>query len=125
MATVTRLFENRVQTTVGTVYSLGVNAFLFTIKKGDTVAVDLRAEDDAVNETVEVIVSEFNPSAYYITDDASGKIHMILDKGNTAAELQIRLRRIGDSNDDGSTVGANLVDISGSTVAAAASITIA
>ena len=56
MATVTRLFENRVQTTVGTVYSPGVNAFLFTIKKGDTVAVDLRAEDDAVNETVEVIV---------------------------------------------------------------------
>ena len=50
MATVTRLFENRVQTTVGTVYSPGVNAFLFTIKKGDTVAVDLRAEDDAVNE---------------------------------------------------------------------------
>ena len=125
MATVTRLFENRVQTTVGTVYSPGVNAFLFTIKKGDTVAVDLRAEDDAVNETVEVVVSEFNPLAYYITDDASGKIHMILDKGNTAAELQIRLRRIGDSNDDGSTVGANLVDISGSTVAAAASITIA
>jgi hypothetical protein len=50
---------------------------------------------------------------------------MILDKGNTAAELQIRLRRIADSVDDGSTVGVNLVDISGSTVAAAASITIA
>jgi hypothetical protein len=125
MATVTRLFENRVQTTVGTVYSPSVDAFLFTIKKGDTVAVDLRAEDDAVNETVEVIVREFNPLAYFITDDASGKIHMILDKGNTAAELQIRLRRIADSIDDGSTVGVNLVDISGSTVAAAASITIA
>jgi hypothetical protein len=106
-------------------YSPSVNAFLFTIKKGDTVAVDLRAEDDAVNETVEVIVREFNPLTYYITDDASGKIHVILDKGNTAAELQIRLRRIADSNDDGSTVGANLVDISGSTVAAAASITVA
>ena len=53
-------------------YSPSVNAFLFTIKKGDTVAVDLRAEDDAVNETVEVIVREFNPLAYFITDDASG-----------------------------------------------------
>lgn len=125
MATVSRLFENRVQTLAGTVFSPSVDAFLFTIKKGDTVAVDLRAEDDAVNETVEVIVREFNPLAYFITDDASGKIHMILDKGNTAAELQIRLRRIADSVDDGSTVGVNLVDISGSTVAAAASITIA
>jgi hypothetical protein len=62
----------------------------------------------------------------FITDDAAGKMHMILDKRqNSAAELQIQLRRIGDSNDDGSTVGANLIDISGSTVAAAASITIA
>ena len=124
MATVTR--QTGLQATVGTVYKPNCNIYLFTIKKGDTVAVDLRAEDDAVNETVEQIIKEFNPAAYFITDDASGKIHMVLDKSqNDRSELEIQLRRIGDSNDDGSTVGPNLIDISGSTVAAAASFTVA
>ena len=126
MATVTRPFENRVQTTAGTMYSPNCNVYLFTIKEGDGSAIDLRAEDDAINEVVEQVVKEFNPMAYFITNDASGKMHMVLDKNqNTASELQIQLRRIGDSNDDGSTVGPNLIDISGSTVAAAASITVA
>jgi hypothetical protein len=124
MATVTR--QTGLQATVGTVYKPNCNIYLFTIKKGDTVAVDLRAEDDAVNETVEQIIKEFNPAAYFITDSAAGTMHMILDKSqNSASELQIQLRRIGDSNDDGSTVGPNLIDISGSTVAAAASFTVA
>ena len=124
MATVTR--QTGLQATVGTVYKPNCNIYLFTIKKGDTVAVDLRAEDDAVNETVEQIIKEFNPAAYFITDDASGKIHMVLDKSqNDRSELEIQLRRIGDSNDDGSTVGPNLIDISGSTVAVAASFTVA
>jgi hypothetical protein len=124
MATVTR--QTGLQATVGTVYKPNCNIYLFTIKKGDTVAVDLRAEDDAVNETVEQIIKEFNPAAYFITDSAAGTMHMILDKSqNSASELQIQLRRIGDSNDDGSTVGPNLIDISGSTVAVAASFTVA
>jgi hypothetical protein len=124
MATVTR--QTGLQATVGTVYKPNCNIYLFTIKKGDTVAVDLRAEDDAVNETVEQIIKEFNPAAYFITDGTAGTMHMILDKSqNSASELQIQLRRIGDSNDDGSTVGPNLIDISGSTVAAAASFTVA
>jgi hypothetical protein len=124
MATVTR--QTGLQATVGTVYKPNCNIYLFTIKKGDTVAVDLRAEDDAVNETVEQIIKEFNPAAYFITNSAAGTMHMILDKSqNSASELQIQLRRIGDSNDDGSTVGPNLIDISGSTVAAAASFTVA
>ena len=124
MATVTR--QTGLQATVGTVYKPNCNIYLFTIKKGDTVAVDLRAEDDAVNETVEQIIKEFNPAAYFITNSAAGTMHMVLDKSqNSASELQIQLRRIGDSNDDGSTVGPNLIDISGSTVAAAASFTVA
>ena len=124
MATVTR--QTGLQATVGTVYKPNCNIYLFTIKKGDTVAVDLRAEDDAVNETVEQIIKEFNPAAYFITDSAAGTMHMVLDKSqNSASELQIQLRRIGDSNDDGSTVGPNLIDISGSTVAVAASFTVA
>jgi hypothetical protein len=128
MATVTR--QTGLQATVGTMYSPNCNVYLFTIKTGDSrgpsTAIDLRAEDDAVNETVEQIIKEFNPAAYFITDDASGKIHMVLDKSqNDRSELEIQLRRIGDSNDDGSTVGPNLIDISGSTVAAAASFTVA
>jgi len=124
MATVTR--QTGLQATVGTVYKPNCNIYLFTIKKGDNVAVDLRAEDDAVNETVEQIIKEFNPAAYFITDGTAGTMHMILDKSqNSASELQIQLRRIGDSNDDGSTVGPNLIDISGSTVAVAASFTVA
>ena len=124
MATVTR--QTGLQATVGTMYSPNCNVYLFTIKKGDTVAVDLRAEDDAVNETVEQIIKEFNPAAYFITNSAAGTMHMILDKSqNSASELQIQLRRIGDSNDDGSTVGPNLIDISGSAVSVAASITVA
>jgi len=124
MATVTR--QTGLQATVGTVYKPNCNIYLFTIKKGDTVAVDLRAEDDAVNETVEQIIKEFNPAAYFITNSAAGTMHMILDKSqNSATELQVQLRRIGDSNDDGSTVGPNLIDISGSTVAVAASFTVA
>ena len=126
MATVTRPFENRVQTTVGTMYSPNCNVYLFTIKEGDGSAIDLRAEDDAINEVVEQVVKEFNPMAYFITDDASGKMHMVLDKNqNTASELQIQLRRIAGSVDDGSTVGPNAIDIAGSTVAAASSITVA
>ena len=124
MATVTR--QTGLQATVGTVYKPNCNIYLFTIKKGDTVAVDLRAEDDAVNETVEQIINEFNPAAYFITNSAAGTMHMILDKSqNSASELQVQLRRIGDSVDDGSTVGPNAIDISGSTVAAAASFTVA
>jgi hypothetical protein len=128
MATVTR--QTGLQATVGTMYSPNCNVYLFTIKTGDSrgpsTAIDLRAEDDAVNETVEQIIKEFNPAAYFITDDASGKIHMVLDKSqNDRSELEIQLRRIGDSNDDGSTVGPNLIDISGSTVAVAASFTVA
>lgn len=123
MATVTRV--TGLQATVGTVYSVNANIFLLTVKKADTVAVDLRAEDDAIDETVEQIVKELNPLAYFITDDSSGKIHLVMDKNSNAADIQLRVRRIATSNIDGSTVGPNFIDIGGSTVAAAASFTVA
>ena len=125
MATLTRQFAGQVQTTVGTMYSPNCNAYLFTIKKGDAVVVDLRTEDDAINETVEIILKEFNPLLYFIKNDASGTMHIILDKNqNNVADLQLRLRGISESNDDGSTVGANNIDVSGSLVVAASSIAI-
>ena len=52
-------------------------------------------------------------------------MHIILDKNqNNVADLQLRLRGISESNDDGSTVGANNIDVSGSLVVAASSIAI-
>ena len=123
MATVSRVAGLGV--TVGTVYNLNANIFLLTVKKADAVAVDLRPEDDAVNEAVEQIIKELNPLAYFITDDSSGKIHLVMDKNSNADDVQLRVRRIATSNVDGSTVGPNFVDIGGSTVAAAASFTVA
>ena len=123
MATVTRV--TGLQATVGTVYAVNANLFLLTVKKLDTVAVDLRAEDDAIDEAVEQIVKELNPLAYFITNDSSGKIHLVMDKNSNADDVQLRVRRIATSNIDGSTVGPNFVDIGGSTVAAAASFTVA
>ena len=123
MATVTRV--TGLDVTVGTVYNLNANIFLLTVKKADAVAVDLRPEDDAVNEAVEQIIKELNPLAYFITNDASGKIHLVMDKNSNADDVQLRVRRIATSNIDGSTVGPNFVDIGGSTVAAAASFTVA
>lgn len=123
MATVARVAG--LDVTVGTVYNLNANIFLLTVKKADAVAVDLRPEDDAVNEAVEQIIKELNPLAYFITNDSSGKIHLVMDKNSNADDLQLRVRRIATSNIDGSTVGPNFVDIGGSTVAAAASFTVA
>jgi hypothetical protein len=124
MATVTRV--NGLQATAGTVYKPNCNIYLFTIKEGDGSAIDLRAEDDAVNEVVEQVVKEFNPLAYFITNSAAGTMHMVLDKNqNNGSELQTQLRRIAGSVSDGSTVGPNAIDIAGSTVTVASSFTVA
>ena len=123
MATVTRV--TGLQATVGTVYAVNANLFLLTVKKLDTVAVDLRAEDDAIDEAVEQIVKELNPLAYFITNSSAGTIHLVMDKNATAADIQLRVRRIATSNIDGSTVGPNFVDIGGSIVVDATSFTVA
>lgn len=123
MATVTR--TTGVQSTVGTVYAVNVNLFLLTVKKLDTVAVDLRNEDSSIDLTVEQIVKELNPLAYFVTNSSAGTIHLVMDKNATAADIQLRVRRIATSNIDGSTVGPNFIDIGGSTVVAASSFTVA
>ena len=82
MATVTRV--TGLQATVGTVYAVNANLFLLTVKKLDTVAVDLRAEDDAIDEAVEQIVKELNPLAYFITNSSAGTIHLVMDKNSNA-----------------------------------------
>ena len=49
---------NGLNCTVATLYNLNANAFLITVKNAAASARDLRAEDDAVDETVEMIVKE-------------------------------------------------------------------
>ena len=123
MATVTRV--SGAQSAVGTIYAVNANLFLLTVKKLDTVAVDLRNEDSSIDLTVEQIVKELNPLAYFVTNSSAGTIHLVMDKNATAADIQLRVRRIATSNIDGSTVGPNFIDIGGSTVVAATSFTVA
>jgi hypothetical protein len=87
----------------------------------------LQAEDDAMDEVVEMIIKELNPMAFYMPADSSGKIHVIMDKGiNDATELRTRIRQIGkDAGASTTSVGGNDVDISGTTVTLATSLTLA
>jgi hydroxymethylpyrimidine pyrophosphatase-like HAD family hydrolase len=125
MGSLTRV--NGLAVTVGTLYNLNVNAFLITVKNAAASAIDLRAEDDAVDEAVEQIIKELNPLMFFVTNSSAGTIHVIMDQSiNSASELQTRIRRIGiDSGATTTSIGPNDIDISGTTVAAGASITVA
>jgi hypothetical protein len=119
---------NGLACTVATLYNLNANAFLITVKNAAASAIDLRAEDDAVDEAVEQIVKEINPLIFFVTNSNAGTIHVIMDQSvNSASELQVRIRRIGLDGGGATTtsIGPNDIDISGTTVAAAASITVA
>ncbi len=134
MAEVTRV--SGLRNTVGTLYADNCNLFLITVKVAAGTAVDLQAEDDAINEVVEMIVKELNPLAFFVPADTSGKIHVIMDKSiNDATELRHRIRCIGGSatSTDGNktfsyavtSVGPNAIDISGTTVVVPTSLTLA
>ena len=117
MGIVTRV--NGLACTVGTLYSLNAKAFLVTVKNAAAAAQDLRAEDDAVDEAVEMIVKELNPLMFFVTDSAAGTMHIVMDINKTAADLQARIRALGTK------VGPNNIDVTGTTVADAVSITVA
>jgi hypothetical protein len=117
MAIVTRV--HGLACTVGTLYSLNAKAFLVTVKNAAASARDLRAEDDAINETVETIVKELNPLMFFVTDSSAGTMHIIADVSLSAADLQTRIRNLGTA------VGPNSIDVTGTTVALGASITVA
>ena len=119
---------NGLNCTVATLYNLNANAFLITVKNAGASAIDLRAEDDAVDETVEQIVKEINPLMFFVTNSSAGTIHVIMDSStSSAAELQVRIRRIGIDGGGATTtsIGPNDMDISGTTEAAGARITVA
>ncbi len=116
---------NGLRNTVGTLYQDMVNLYKITVQTVVPAAVDLRAEDDANDETVEAIVREINPLAFFVVNDASGVIYVVMDKHiNSASELQVRIRSIGkDSGATTTSIGPNNIDISGTTVESAVSMT--
>ena len=104
--------------TVGVQHEVGCHCYLLTVQNASNSAIDLRAEDDAVNEAVEAIIMEIAPLAYFITNSSAGTVALIMDKNiDDHTELQTRIRRIGvDSGASTTSIGPNDIDISGSDV---------
>jgi len=127
MATVTRV--NGSATTVGTIYNPNVNLYIIQVKTNNGAAnVNLQIEDSTdsdgagadvavVDGVVEAIVREINPLAWFTVAATSGLMYVVMDKAiNSAAELQLRIRRIGLKADGTTAVGPNAKDISGTEV---------
>ena len=126
MAEVTRVNGSGLST-AGNVFSNGhVFAFKILVKIANGTAVDLRAEDDALDEVVEQICKEINPLIYHTTNDNSGTMTVVCDTFDNHLDLQARIRLIGKpANYPTSTVtavGPNNIDTSGTVVTAAATL---
>ena len=128
MVAVTRVNGSGLST-AGNVFSNGsVFAFKILVKIANGTAVDLRAEDDAVDETVEAICKEICPLIYHTTNDNSGTLTVVCDTFEGAADLQHRIRTIGGAWNRStgaysvSAVGPNNIDTSGTLVTQAATL---
>ena len=126
MAGITRVHGSGLST-AGNVFSNGsVFAFKILVKVANGTAVDLRAEDDAIDEVVEAICKEVNPLIYHTTNDASGTMTVVCDTFDGAAGLQARIRTIGVAANYPTatitTVGPNNIDVSGTLVTQAATL---
>lgn len=109
--------------TSGAQVGASLKFFLVTVKDGSNSAVDLRSEDDGDNEAFEAVIRALPQGvlAYYAANANTGVISVIVDGVNApqAAELQTTIRALG------TTVGANSVDVSGTTVALGTAFTVA
>ena len=100
--------------------SANIGAFLVTVKNASNSARDIRAEDDAANEVVEAIMMATNAIGSSFTDSTAGTATLLVDGSqHDAASLQAVLRGLGTA------VGPNDIDMSGTTVAAASTLTAA
>jgi hypothetical protein len=117
MAEVTRVTGTS-HMTVGVQHETGCHCYLLTVQNASNTAIDLRAEDDAVNEAVEAIIMEIAPLAYFVTNSNAGTVALIMDFNiDDHTELQTRIRAIGkDSGASTTSIGPNDIDISGSDV---------
>ena len=128
MAGITRVHGSGLST-AGNVFSNGsVFAFKILVKIANGTAVDLRAEDDAIDEVVEAICKEINPLIYHTTNDNSGTLTVVCDTFDGVADLQHRIRTIGGAWNRStgaysvSAVGPNNIDTSGTLVTQAATL---
>jgi hypothetical protein len=64
------------------------------VRKWGGTPVDLRGET-IIDGVVEQIVKEINPLAFYVPNDTSGNIHVVMDPTIIASDLQNRIRLIG------------------------------
>ena len=100
-----------------------VKLYLITVKDAGASAVDLRTEDDAVNEAFEAVIRALPQGVltYYAANAATGVISVICDgvDAPAASVVQTAIRNLGTA------VGANAVDVSGTTVADGVSFTVA
>ena len=117
MAVVTR--TTGLSNIAGTIHSLSCKGFLITVQNASNSDIDLRAEDDAIDEAVEEILGEINPLMFTVKDNNSGEIHIITDVSLSAADIQQRIRNLGTA------VGPNDVDVTGTDVVEATDLTIA
>ena len=100
--------------------SANIGAYLLTVKNASNAAVDIRAEDDAANEAVEAIMMATNAIGSSFADANTGVATLLVDGSqHDAASLQFVLRNLGTA------VGPNNIDFSGTTVAAASTLTAA
>lgn len=126
MATITRV--NGSATVAGTLYTPNSNLFIIQVKTAVPANVNLLTEDSnggdaVVDGVVESIVKELNPLAWFTPNATSGYIYVVLDKNlNSAADLQVRIRRIGLQTNGTTSVGPNGVDISGTVVTLASTL---
>lgn len=129
MAEFTRINGNACA--VATVYNLSVNPMVIQVRKWGGTPIDLRGET-IIDGAVEQIVKEVAPLAFYLPNDTSGNIHVVMDPTITASELQNRVRLIG-ANSYSTTpgvyantyVGPNGIDVSNTYVYDAKSFIVA
>ena len=117
MATVTRV--NGLRNTVGTLYADNCTLFKIQVQNAANSNIDLRDEDDAIDEAVEQLVKDLNPLAFFVVNADTGLIYVIMDKNASAVDLQARIRNLG------TTVGPNNIDVTGTDVTVATSLTLA
>ena len=97
-----------------------IGAYKLTVQNASDSAQDIRAEDDAANEVVEAIMMATNTLGASFTDSNAGTGTILVDSSQwDAASLQAAIRHLGTA------VGPNDIDVSGTTVVAASTLTAA
>lgn len=100
--------------------SANIGAYKLTVQNASDSAQDIRAEDDAANEVVEAIMMATNAIGSSFTDSTAGTATLLVDDTQwDAASLQAAIRHLG------TTVGPNDIDVTGSDVVAATTLTAA